>query len=289
MKTQVIEARKTGTGSTEGESPSGKAGAPKLDWTAPLMLDDGKGTGVEDVRGPDSEGFYRTRIDGSLRWYHPDGYAVYNLGLPRIINRPKPDAEPVEQLPADEGLAEQKRPFEETQSAFDVIADTVNSASFFPMEDTRWIDGQDVILFAHDMIVSARYCAGEWSEDTPVSPREYSGSVWSCFDDQFQFEIEETHPDPHFWHHGPVKGWRPALAEPDTVTVPRMTEAEAQVWIRDNISGTPRFAASMEILRALGLIRPDDPLHRFTASHPNWRDLDKEEAVRLALEQRGEG
>ena len=79
--------------------------------------------------------------------------------------------------------------------------------NLYPMSDTAWIDGRDVIIFAHGMWVSARYCAGSWSEDTPISPREYDGGVWSCFDDQFQFEIEEIGSDPAIWEHGPVMGW----------------------------------------------------------------------------------
>jgi hypothetical protein len=74
---------------------------------------------------------------------------------------------------------------------------------------TAPLDGSDVLLLAHGMIVEARYCPGEWSEDTPLSPREYDGAVWSCFDDQFQFEIEEVSHDPAEWCHGPVTHWAP--------------------------------------------------------------------------------
>ena len=77
-----------------------------------------------------------------------------------------------------------------------------------PMTNTAWLDGRDVELLAHDMVVSARYCGGEWTAETPVQPREYSGAVWSCFDDQFQFEIEEVSKDAAEWCHGPVKAWR---------------------------------------------------------------------------------
>jgi hypothetical protein len=82
------------------------------------------------------------------------------------------------------------------------------------MSDTEWFDGQDVVLFAHGMEVSARYCPGEWSDDTPISPREYSGAVWSCFDDQFQFEIEEESFCPAEWCHGPVTHWRYPFPRP---------------------------------------------------------------------------
>lgn len=77
-----------------------------------------------------------------------------------------------------------------------------------PMSDTDWVDGRDVVLFAHEMEVAARFCKGEWSEDTPIAPAEYSGAVWSAFDDAIQFEIEETGHDPAEWNHGPVTHWR---------------------------------------------------------------------------------
>lgn len=81
-------------------------------------------------------------------------------------------------------------------------------------EDTSWLDGRDVILLAHDMEVQARYCAGEWSDDTPINPREYSGAVWSCFDDKFQLEIEECSAAPAEWWHHPATHWRELTERP---------------------------------------------------------------------------
>lgn len=81
-------------------------------------------------------------------------------------------------------------------------------------KDTSWLDGRDVVLLAYDMEVQARYCAGEWSSDTPVAPREYSGAVWSCFDDQFQIEIEELSHNPADWHHGQATHWRDLTPRP---------------------------------------------------------------------------
>lgn len=78
-----------------------------------------------------------------------------------------------------------------------------------PLSDTQWLDGRDVLIKAHDMIVQARYSAGSWSNDTPIAPAEYDGAVWVCFDDEFQFEIEEISNDPAIWHHGPVTAWMP--------------------------------------------------------------------------------
>ena len=73
--------------------------------------------------------------------------------------------------------------------------------------------------------------------------------------------------------------------EPDTVTLPRMTEKEARdlllQWSRNSFGSTH----AVMVLRRLGLIRPDHtPLEQFTAAYPGWREMDEGEAVRLALE-----
>lgn len=81
-------------------------------------------------------------------------------------------------------------------------------------EDTSWLDGRDIVLLARDMEVQARYCPGEWSDDTPISPAEYSGAVWSCFDDEFQIEIEECSDDPAKWEHHPATHWREPTERP---------------------------------------------------------------------------
>lgn len=255
MKTQGIEARsgETGTGSTEGESPSGKAGAPKLDWTAPLMLDDGKGTGVpgEDVEGPaDNEGAYRAKVSGNWRWYDSEG-VPFDSALPRIINRPKPDAEPVEQLPADEGLADAKYLIRK------------GGAYYRPNAEGYTLDKAEAGRYTLAEAILHSYPNGA------SGPR-----------DGIDFILDDAQPTP------------------DTVTVPRMTEAEAWEWA-DDVAGVKRLdcnstrtgsGAIWFALSKLNLIKPDPtPLDRFTASHPNWRDLPVEEAVRLALEQRGEG
>lgn len=101
-----------------------------------------------------------------------------------------------------------------------------------PMTDTAWLDGRDVVLFAHDMEIHARYSPGEWSDDTPISPREYSGAVWSAFDDQVQFEIEEVSHNEDEWHHGPVTYWReptpPLYAHPPADTLARLQRERDQ-------------------------------------------------------------
>ena len=202
----------------------------KLDWTAPLMLDDGKGTEVNDVRGPDSAGQVHVLIDGAWRFYGSDGYALYNPGLPRIINRPKPDAEPIEQLPADEGEKFEARQCTERPWVWQVwdIAHTSPSNHFPVLE----VDSKGASDYLHERY--AKICAAALT------------------------------------------------STPDTVTVPRMTEAEARKWWGWVGATADSF---IDRMKEIGLIRPDPtPLDRFTASHPNWRDLDKEEAVRLALE-----
>jgi hypothetical protein len=72
-------------------------------------------------------------------------------------------------------------------------------------------DGTEILILAHGMAIQARYCPGEWSEDTPISPAEYGGALWVAFDDAVQFEIEET---PHGDLHGAVTHWRPLPAPP---------------------------------------------------------------------------
>lgn len=82
-------------------------------------------------------------------------------------------------------------------------------------ENTDWIDGRDVELCAHGMIVQARYCPGEWAFSLEtISGREYDGAVWSCFDDEFQIEIEEISRNPKNWGHHPATHWRNLTERP---------------------------------------------------------------------------
>lgn len=69
-------------------------------------------------------------------------------------------------------------------------------------------DGSNILLLTNTGVVSAWYKPGSWSDDTPISPREYDGPVWICYDDAFQIEIEEL-PD---GEHAPeIKGWLPLM------------------------------------------------------------------------------
>jgi hypothetical protein len=53
-------------------------------------------------------------------------------------------------------------------------------------------DGKPVLIKTNTGVVEAWWCVGEWSVETPVSPREYEGWFWVCYDDQFQVELDEA-------------------------------------------------------------------------------------------------
>lgn len=75
-------------------------------------------------------------------------------------------------------------------------------------------DGSSILLLAHGMVIEAWYSPGSWSEDTPISPAEYSGAVWVAFDDAVQFEIEEGAGPDGCDLHGPVTHWMPLPPPP---------------------------------------------------------------------------
>jgi len=71
-------------------------------------------------------------------------------------------------------------------------------------------DGTPVLLLTEDHgVVEARFSPGEWTDETPLSPREYSGAVWVCGDDAYQISVEEL-PGGH--HDHPAIGWWPRAA-----------------------------------------------------------------------------
>ncbi|GEM_PF-2957667 len=61
-----------------------------------------------------------------------------------------------------------------------------------------WLDVRDVpqdgtpILLNHRThgIIQGWFSKGEWSGDTPISPREYSGDMWILGDDLYQDDVE---------------------------------------------------------------------------------------------------
>lgn len=78
-------------------------------------------------------------------------------------------------------------------------------------------DGTHVLLFTtcHG-VVEAWFAPGEWSDNMPEGPREYSGSVWVCADDAFQIEVEELPIEQGGFHHGTATHWQPLAAPPAT-------------------------------------------------------------------------
>jgi hypothetical protein len=76
-------------------------------------------------------------------------------------------------------------------------------------------DGSSVLLFTtcHG-ICEAWFSQGEWSDDTPISPREYSGSAWVCCDDAFSIEVEELGGDGPGYHDGTATHWMPIPVSP---------------------------------------------------------------------------
>jgi hypothetical protein len=95
-----------------------------------------------------------------------------------------------------------------------VLCAPVNGMSTWQPIETAPLDGSNILLLAHGMVIEACYSPGSWSDSTPNGPAEYRGAVWVAFDDAVQFEIEEISDDPADWHHGPVTHWMPLPAPP---------------------------------------------------------------------------
>ena len=81
------------------------------------------------------------------------------------------------------------------------------------MDNVPRVDDEPLLLLSRiHGVVEARWAPGEWSENMPEGPREYSGAVWVCGDDGWQIEVEEG-PDNYF-HDGEAIGWLPRSALP---------------------------------------------------------------------------
>lgn len=76
-------------------------------------------------------------------------------------------------------------------------------------------DGTTVLLYTtcHGAC-EAWFSKGEWSQETPINPREYSGSAWVCCDDAFQIEVEEYGPNGRRYYDGTATHWMPLPAPP---------------------------------------------------------------------------
>jgi len=87
-----------------------------------------------------------------------------------------------------------------------------------PDMDAAPRDGTDIEIYSTTHgVCQAFFAAGEWSEETPDCPREYSGDTWVCCDDAFQIAVylnPEGIPD----DHEGVTHWRP-------ITAPETTDA----------------------------------------------------------------
>tara|TARA_R110000772_G_scaffold45492_1_gene104219 strand:- start:6361 stop:6645 length:285 start_codon:yes stop_codon:yes gene_type:complete len=57
-------------------------------------------------------------------------------------------------------------------------------------------------------ICEAWFANGEWSDDTPNGPSEYSGDMWVCCDNAFQIEVEINGLGYGAHFHGAATHWR---------------------------------------------------------------------------------
>ena len=79
----------------------------------------------------------------------------------------------------------------------------------FDMRDVP-MDGRQVLL--HSRIhgwIEGYFSKGEWSDDTPICPSEYSGDAWVLGDDLEQVEVEFYGDPDNTIHHGQLDGWYP--------------------------------------------------------------------------------
>ena len=58
-------------------------------------------------------------------------------------------------------------------------------------------------------VCQAWFASGEWSDDTPNGPPEYSGDMWVCCDDAFQIVVEINGLGDGLHCHGAATHWRP--------------------------------------------------------------------------------
>ena len=74
-------------------------------------------------------------------------------------------------------------------------------------------DGRSILLLTRcHGVCEAWFDKGYWTDDTPISPREYYGDAWVCCDDTFQIEVE-LGPD-GYEDHGTATHWMPLPVAP---------------------------------------------------------------------------
>ena len=96
-------------------------------------------------------------------------------------------------------------------------------------------DGSSILLKTPSGIVSACYCPGEWDyggyEDTP----ELENDIWSCYDDNFQIEVECT----PYGNQCVATAWMPIPTENKRVTVIKSKLISAYRWCKNEFSVKP--------------------------------------------------
>lgn len=103
-------------------------------------------------------------------------------------------------------------------------------------------DGSPILLNHRTHgIIQGWFSRGEWSDDTPNGPREYSGDIWILGDDLYQDEVE-------YGEHGEVVtsgvlGWLPLAA--------LQAAAEVLKDARDQIAAVSSSAKSRTVIRKI--------------------------------------
>lgn len=303
-----------------------------LDWTAPLMLDDGKGTGVE-------LGHVQCWIPGyGLTGYNADGTHVPGT-LPRIINRPKePESDggdkPVEwgealtgeEMRALKGIVPDATPVKhgKKSTAFsfwdysdpDALYRLPSDSPVYAVRDwnAKHPDERpfiphcgDTCPVDHGARVDALYGDGSvWSDAVAsdviwknfaiayrlAEPATESDEGVETDDDGLNIILpsSDTYTDglrdlanmPHVSSElaGVLRDCADLIdhlqATPtDTVTLPRMTEAEWRVF-EDKHWGGPFESIAANCANALGLIKSvkPTPIEQFKQAHPEYADGD---------------
>jgi hypothetical protein len=125
-------------------------------------------------------------------------------------------------------------------------------------------------------IIQGWFSKGEWSDDTPISPREYSGDMWVLGDDLHQDEVEFG--DGGVIVSGSVTGWLPLAALASPPVSERERELEGALRLASDlhaayeqlIYGLPKYLESQNLTDEENMIREacitlDVTAHRLAA------------------------